>query len=137
MPVTSRGVHRNAPVAYEYLTFTRPGATTASVTNAFRFRVARDAIIHQIELSASAVSGTSPTCSAALKRGAATLVSTANLTAAGKVVASPTLANQAVRAGHDLTVDLTVGGTSPSFTDINVVVVFRTGGPEFTGGVSL
>jgi len=136
MPVTSRSIHRLAPVAYEYLTFGLPGATTASATNAFRFRVARDAILHQVQVSASAVSGTSPTLNAAVKRGATTLLTTANLTAAGTVATSPS-STIVLRTGNDITIDLNVGGTSPSFSNVNVVVVLRTGGPEYTGGVAI
>ncbi len=136
MPVTSRSIHRLAPVAYEYLTFDLSGATTASATNAFRFRAVRDAILHQVQVSASAVSGTSPTLNAAVKRGAATLLTTANLTAAGTVATSPS-SRVVLRAGDDITIDLNVGGTTPSFSNVNVVVVLRQGGPEYTGGVAI
>jgi hypothetical protein len=136
MPVTSRSIHRLAPVAYEYLTFDLSGATTASAANAFRFRVARDAILHQVQVSASAVSGTSPTLNAAVKRGAATLLTTSNLTAAGIVATSPS-STVVLRTGDDITIDLNVGGTSPSFSNVNVVVVLRKGGPEYTGGVAI
>jgi hypothetical protein len=136
MPVTSRSIHRLAPVAYEYLTFDLSGATTASTANAFRFRVVRDAILHQVQVSASAVSGTSPTLNASVKRGAATLLTTSNLTAAGTVATSPS-STVVLRAGDDITVDLNVGGTSPSFSNVNVVVVLRKGGPEYTGGVAI
>jgi hypothetical protein len=136
MPVTSRSIHRLAPVAYEYLTFSLPGATTANAANAFRFRVTRDAILHQVQVSASAVSGTSPTLNAAVRRGTTTLLTTANLTAAGIVATSPS-STVVLRAGNDITIDLNVGGTSPSFSNVNVVVVLRTGGPEYTGGVAI
>jgi hypothetical protein len=136
MPVTSRSIHRLAPVAYEYLTFDLSGNTTANAANAFRFRVARDAILHQVQVSASAVSGTSPTLNAAVKRGAATLLTTSNLTAAGIVATSPS-STVVLRAGDDITIDLNVGGTSPSFSNVNVVVVLRKGGPEYTGGVAI
>jgi hypothetical protein len=136
MPVTSRSIHRLAPVAYEYLTFDLSGNTTANAANAFRFRVARDAILHQVQVSASAVSGTSPTLNAAVKRGAATLLTTSNLTAAGIVATSPS-STVVLRTGDDITIDLNVGGTSPSFSNVNVVVVLRKGGPEYTGGVAI
>jgi hypothetical protein len=136
MPVTSRSIHRLAPVAYEYLTFDLSGNTTANAANAFRFRVVRDMILHQVQVSASAVSGTSPTLNAAVKRGAATLLTTSNLTAAGIVATSPS-STVVLRAGDDITIDLNVGGTSPSFSNVNVVVVLRKGGPEYTGGVAI
>jgi hypothetical protein len=136
MPVTSRSIHRLAPVAYEYLTFDLSGNTTANAANAFRFRVARDAILHQVQVSASAVSGTSPTLNAAVKRGATTLLTTSNLTAAGIVATSPS-STVVLRTGDDITIDLNVGGTSPSFSNVNVVVVLRKGGPEYTGGVAI
>jgi hypothetical protein len=136
MPVTSRSIHRLAPVAYEYLTFNLPGATTASAADAFRFRVARDVILHQVQVSASAVSGTSPTLNAAVRRGTTTLLTTANLTSAGIVATSPST-TIVLRTGNDITIDLNVGGTSPSFSNVNVVVVLRKGGPEYTGGVAI
>jgi len=136
MPVTSRSVHSRAPVAYEYVPF-YVGTITTSATNVVRVRLDRDAILHQVQLSASAVSGTSPTLSATVRRGATDLVTTPNLTAAGVVTASPTADNRVVRAGDVLEVNLTAGGTSPSYSNTCVVLVLRTGGPEFVGNVAL
>lgn len=135
MPVTSRTVHRDAPVAYENLVW-YVGSVTATTSNIVRFRVPRDAVVHQLQLSASAASGTSPTLSAALVKGASTLVSTGNLTGAGVVTASPT-GSATVLAGETIQVNLTAGGTSPSFSNVVIAVTLRKAGPDFRKGTGL
>lgn len=135
MPVTSKSIHQNAPVAYEFVTYYL-GTVTATAAEVVRFVVPRDAVLHELQVGASGASGTSPTLSAAAKVGAATLVSTGTLTGAGVVRANPST-KQTVKAGDTVTVDLTVGGTTPNFSNVVVNVVLRTAGPDFVGGTSL
>jgi len=127
MPVTSRNVHRDATVAREIISY-YVGTVSATTTGIARFTMPFNARLVEIQVGASAASGTSPTLSAAAKVGATTLLSTSNLTAAGVVRAT---GDVAVAAGSTVTVDLTVGGTSPSFSNVCVLLVFRTAGPEF------
>lgn len=135
MPVTSKSVHANAPIAYEFATY-YVGTVSANRTGVVRFTLPRDVVFHELQVGASGASGTSPTLNASAKVGATTLVTTGNLTGAGVVRANPTT-KRTVKAGNTITVDLTVGGTSPSFSDVVVNVVLRTAGPDFVGGTSL
>lgn len=130
MPVTSRVVHKDAPVAYGYATYYL-GSITASKTGVVSLTVPTDVIVSELHVRAGTVSGTSPSLTAALKRGANTLATTSALTSAGTAKAST---NAMVTKNSELTVDLTVSGTSPNFGDVCVTIVFRRAGVEFRSG---
>lgn len=131
MPVTSRVVHKDAPVAYGYATYYL-GSVTASKTGVVSLTVPTDVIVTELQVRAGTVSGTSPSLTATLKRGTNTLATTTALTAAGTARASASDAR--VTRNSELVVDLTVSGTSPNFGDVCVTIVFRRGGVEFSSG---
>lgn len=118
------------------------GPITTTVTRAARFRLPYATDLIGISANARVVSGTAPTCAVDLQKSTTSafaaparvsvLAATATLVAADTLVeASPSAAAGVAQIDdeRDLYIDLTVGGTTPSFTDIdiNVTLMRRAG----------
>ncbi len=94
---------------------------TSSVTGLAGFAVSFDSELIHLSGYARASGGTAPTLSLAVKSGAATLGSVA-VTAGAAATSQP---SKPVSQGETLTIDATVGGVSPSWDDITLLLTFR------------
>lgn len=99
------------------------GQYTATTTAAVRFQIPYGAKLVGVSASARASGGTSPTLTVDVKSGGTTVLTaplavTAGAVSEASIAGSGNLADESV-----ITVDLTIGGTSPTWNDI---VVFLT-----------
>ncbi len=95
-------------------------ATTASVV---KFNMPYKATLDQVQTTARASGGTSPTLTVDLKKGGTSVLSSAISVTAG-TVSTGTVSTAAFSADDVVTADLTIGGTSPTWNDISLVLVF-------------
>ncbi|WP_447978085.1 hypothetical protein [Candidatus Nitrospira bockiana] len=109
----------SASAGYYLLPLHLSGQYTASTTAVAKWTMPYPCEINHAQATARASGGTSPTLSVVLKNGANT-VSTMAVTAG--TVTEGTLANTSVADEATITVDLTIGGTSPTWNDITVLV---------------
>ena len=125
-----------ARVSTETLTFFVPGALTVTEAAAIRVRLPYAARIRRVFLSAQTVSGTTPTLSATLKdaTAATTLVTTADITTSDTPLL--TTADVPIPANDDLTIDLTIAGTTPSFSNLTVQVTVEKCDPRDVSGTA-
>ena len=97
------------------------GQYTATTTGVVQIKLPFKARLVGVSATARASGGTSPTLTVNVKQGATSVLSapigiTAGTVAEGTIT-SPQLADEST-----LTVDLTIGGTSPTWNDISVVL---------------
>lgn len=104
---------------YQNFTFHISGQYTASTTAVVKFTMPYACVINYAQANARASGGTSPTLSVVLKHGANTVSTIGPLTAG--TVSEGALANTSVADEATITVDLTIGGTSPTWNDITVL----------------
>lgn len=97
------------------------GQYTANVTGAARFQLPYKARLIGVSASARASGGTSPTLTVDVKDDGASALSAPVAVTAGSV-AEATIANAAVVDESVITVDLAIGGTSPTWNDITVLI---------------
>lgn len=97
------------------------GQYTATTTGVVQIRMPFKARLVGVSATARASGGTSPTLTVNVKQGASSVLSAPISVTAGTVaegtITSPQLADEST-----LTVDLTIGGTSPTWNDISVVL---------------
>ncbi|MGQ9370534.1 hypothetical protein [Azospirillum sp. A39] len=104
------------------LTIMLSGQRTADTTAACRTKLPFPAKLLAVHASARASGGTAPTLAVDVKAGATSLLSapvavTAGATAEATVAGAGRIADEA-----DITVDLDIGGTTPTWDDIAVVL---------------
>lgn len=95
-------------------------ATTAAVV---RFALPFPAQLVSAQATARASGGTSPTLTVDVKTGGTTVLSAPIAVTAGSV-AFGTVTTSALADEAAMTVDLTIGGTSPTWNDIVIVLTF-------------
>lgn len=129
-------ISKDSRVSTETLPFFVPGAITATAAAAIRVRLPYAARIRRVFHGAQTVSGTSPTLSLTVKDATAstTLVTTGNATSANTPVL--TQPDVTIPANDDLTVDLTVGGTTPSFSNITIQITVEKCDPRDVSGTA-
>lgn len=97
---------------------------TASTTAVVRFKSPFPCAVVNVYATARASGGTSPTLTVDVKEAGSTILSAPISVTAGTVnegtISDAALADEAV-----ITVDLTIGGTSPTWDDITVVLVLK------------
>lgn len=93
-------------------------ATTASVA---KFNLPFAGQLIGVSATARASGGTSPTLTVDLKQGGTTVLSAPISITAG-TVAEGTITTSALSDEASMTVDLTIGGTSPTWNDITVLI---------------
>lgn len=102
------------------------GQYTTNVTAVARFQLPFPARVIGVSASARASGGTTPTLTVDVLDDGTSVVSSAVSVTAGSV-SEGTVANAAVADESVITVDLAIGGTSPTWDDITVLVtVVRT-----------
>lgn len=109
---------------YHILTFPLNRQYTATTAGVVRFKMPYPARLVTVQATARASGGTSPTLTVDVQEAGTTVLSSAVSVTAGTVseatISDPEIADEAV-----VTVDLTIGGTSPTWDDITVVMVIR------------
>jgi len=97
---------------------------TASVTSLFAFRMPFAAELADVSATARASSGTAPTLSIdVLEDGISVLASPINVTAG--IVTVGSISDSSIADGAKITVDATIGGTTPTWDDITVLLTFK------------
>lgn len=109
-----------ASSGYMLLPFHISGQYTANTTAVAKWLAPMPCEIYHASATARASGGTSPTLSVVLKNGAST-VSTIGAITAG-TISEGALANTTVADEATLSIDLTIGGTSPTWNDITVLI---------------
>lgn len=104
---------------YHLLPIHISGQYTATTTAVAKWLAPMPCEIFHVSATARASGGTSPTLSVVMKNGAST-VSTLAITAG--TITEGTLANTTVPDETALSIDFTIGGTSPTWNDIMVLV---------------
>ncbi len=95
------------------------GQYTATTANVVKFKMPFKARLIGVTATARASGGTTPTLTVDLKDDTVSALSAAISVTAG-TVSEGTIANAAVLDESVMTVDLTIGGTSPTWNDITV-----------------
>lgn len=140
MPVHDKNMHGQSATVREYVHFHVVAATTATVANVGGFVVQKDCFFERVGARAKTVSGTSPTLRADFMVGSPAVLkkSAPNVTAGGLGNGQQSVVDSiALKIGDVASIDLTIGGTTPSFADIDVWVVLRTGGRDVEPGFDL
>lgn len=100
------------------------GQYTATVASVVKFQIPFKAQVLGVSATARASGGTSPTLTIDVKEGGTTILSSAMSITAGTVtegvVTDTSLADEGT-----ITVDFTIGGTSPTWNDITVILTLR------------
>jgi hypothetical protein len=113
-------------VDVDVLSFHLTGQYTATVNPAAKFKLPYPARIIGVTATARASGGTSPTLTVDLEDDGTSVLSSAISVTAG-TVAEGTIANAAVADESVMEIVLTIGGTSPTWDDITVLItVVRT-----------
>ena len=105
---------------YMLLPFHISGQYTATTAAGVKFVAPMPCEVYHASATARASGGTSPTLSVVVKNGASTVSTVGPLTAG--TVSEGALANTSVADEAFVTVDLTIGGTSPTWNDITVLI---------------
>ena len=113
----------NYALAYNVITIPLhiSGQYTTSQTAVARFAMPFPCEVIGVGASARASGGTSPTLTVDLKAGGLSILSSAFAVTAG-AYSEGAVATSAVADEAAMTVDLTIGGTSPTWNDITVLV---------------
>ncbi len=114
----------NSP-GYELLTFSINKQYTATTAGVVRFKMPWPAKLVTVQATARASGGTSPTLTVDVKEAAVSkfttpIAITAGTVSEGVIGTIPRIADEAL-----ITVDLTIGGTTPTWDDITVVMVVK------------
>lgn len=105
---------------YMLLPFHISGQYTANTTAVAKWIAPMPCEIYHASATARASGGTSPTLSVVVKNGASTVSTIGPITAG--TIAEGTLANTSVADEAAFSIDLTIGGTSPTWNDITVLI---------------
>lgn len=97
---------------------------TATTANVVKFQLPFKAEVLGVSATARASGGTSPTLTVDVKEGGTTILSSAISVTAG-TVSEGTVSDTSLADESTITVDLTIGGTSPTWDDITVLLTLR------------
>ncbi len=108
-----------------YMTFNWliAGQRTASQTAVIKHVMPYPCRAHHASATARASGGTSPTLTVTIKQGATTLSAVGPITAG--TVAEGTLSSTAIPDEAVVTIDTTIGGTSPTWDDISILMTCK------------
>ncbi len=114
----------NSP-GYEVLIFSINKQYTATTAGVVRFKMPWPAKLVTVQAAARASGGTTPTLTVDVKEAGTSKLTSAVTVTAGSVAeaaigTTPRIADEAV-----ITVDLTIGGTTPTWDDITVIMVVK------------
>lgn len=109
----------------EYMVLPIPGQRTATVAEVIAFDMPFDAELVHLEATARASGGTAPTLTVDIQQGTTSLLSTpVAVTAAARAEATLAAANT-VTKDSKISIDLNIGGTSPTWDDVTVTLVWE------------
>jgi len=97
---------------------------TASVADLFAFQMPFAAKVVEVSATARASGGTNPTLSIDVKEAGTSVLSSAMSITAGTVTIG-TITDSSIADDAKITVDATVGGTSPTWDDVTVFLTFQ------------
>ena len=121
-PAALAATTNQAPaVQVEILSFHISGQYTATLSNVVKFNLPFSAQLIGAQATARASGGTSPTLTVDVKEAGVTVLSSAMAITAG-TVAEGTITDASLADEAAITVDLTIGGTSPTWNDITVLL---------------
>jgi len=100
------------------------GQYTATTTGVVKFLIPFKAQVLGVSVTARASGGTSPTLTVDVKEAGVSILSSAISITAG-TVAEGTVSDGSLADESAVTVDLTIGGTSPTWNDITVILTLR------------
>lgn len=103
------------------LPFHISGQYTATTANVVKITLPYKAKLIGVSTTARASGGTSPTLTVDVKQGGSTVLSAPIAVTAG-TVAEGTITTSTLADESTITVDLTIGGTSPTWNDISLVL---------------
>jgi len=98
------------------------GDHTATVAGIARFRLPFRAYVLGASVSARASSGTGPTLAITVKAGGVSLFAAPVAVTAGEAADAALTEARRIADEADVTVDLTIGGTTPSWSDISILL---------------
>lgn len=125
IPLPAQAATPNYPLATQVLVVPLhvSGQYTATTAAVARFALPFKGKLVGVGASARASGGTTPTLTVDVKAGGSTLLSAPISVTAG-AYAEGTITTSAVADEAAITVDLTIGGTSPTWNDITIVLTF-------------
>jgi len=97
---------------------------TASVADLFAFQMPFAAKLVEVSATARASGGTNPTLSIDVKEAGTSVLSSPMSITAGTVTIG-TITDSSIAEDAKITVDATVGGTSPTWDDVTVFLTFQ------------
>ena len=109
---------------YHILTFSIGKQYTATTAGVVRFAMPYPARLVTVQATARASGGTTPTLTVDVLEAGTTVLSSAISITAG-TVSEATISDAEIADEAVVTVDLTIGGTNPTWDDITVVMVIR------------
>jgi hypothetical protein len=122
MAAPSYGSHVNN---LETFVWSLPGDRDATALEAISFDAPWAGALVHFEVSARASTGTSETCDVDIQQGTTSLLGSAvAVTAAARTEGTLAAANTFAK-DTQISVDLTLGGTSPVFSDVTIVAMFE------------
>jgi hypothetical protein len=113
-----------APKSYFVVCLHCARQLTSSVSDLFAFQMPFAATLVEVSATARASGGTSPTLAIDVKENGTSVLSAAMDITAG-VVTVGTIADAEVADDAKITIDATIGGTSPTWDDITVLLTFK------------
>ncbi len=113
-----------ASAGYMVVPFHISGQYTATTAGVVKFQLPFKAQVLGISATARASGGTSPTLTVDVKEAGTTILSAPVSITAG-TVAEGTVTDASLADESAITVDLTIGGTSPTWNDITVLLVLK------------
>lgn len=126
-PIAANAATKNfseAVPGIQIVPFHISGQYTATTANVVKLTLPFKAEVLGVSATARASGGTSPTLTVDVKEGGTTILSSAISITAG-TVAEGTVTDNSLADESAITVDLTIGGTSPTWNDITVLLTLR------------
>ena len=110
---------------YELIPIQISGQWTATTTSVVKFQLPYPAYLIHFSATARASGGTSPTLTVDLKEGGTSKLSTPLAVTAGTVGTAVIGTTPRMADESTITIDLNIGGTSPTWNDITVLMLIK------------
>ena len=127
MPMTAQAATTNyseAITGIQVIPFHISGQYTATTADVVKFNIPFKAQVLSVQATARASGGTSPTLTVDVQEAGTTILSSAISITAG-TVSEGTVSDSALADEAAITVDFTIGGTTPTWNDITVFITVR------------
>lgn len=127
LPIPAQAATKNYSEAIpgiQVIPFHISGQYTATAVNVVKFNIPFKAEVLSVQATARASGGTSPTLTVDVKEAGTTILSSVISITAG-TVSEGTLSDTSLADESAVTVDFTIGGTTPTWNDITVLITVR------------